>query len=347
LGPGTSYEKRVKTYGSGHTKSWFPYEWFDSSDKLGCEGLPPYRCWFSKLKNAFVLSPEETEDCQHIFQERGMQTFADWLRYCNNLDVGPFLEALETMRGFYANPDIFKDVVSLPGVSLKYLLRGTLGERNAPELYAPEREAYDMLKDAVVACPSLVFTRKHEAGKTKIRSHKYEDVRLCQRVLGYDANALYPGTMLQEMPCGKEKIVVYSYPSEAVAEFENRLKTKQWFGFAEVDISVPNELWDKFEEFSPLFQNNVVTKKAIPEHMKKYLRKTNRTVIPGQKKLLGLLSANTILLYAPLFEWYLDHGLKITAVYLTIDFKPQKIFPWFVQQVTENGREGVSDPGIR
>ena len=79
-----------------------------------------------------------------------------------------------------------------------------------------------------------------------IRSHKYEGARLCQRVLGYDANALYPSTMLQEMPCGKEKIVVYPFPSEAVAEFENRLKTKQWFGFAEVDISVPNELWDKF-----------------------------------------------------------------------------------------------------
>ena len=56
-----------------------------------------------KTKNKFVLSPEEFEDCQNIFQERGMKTFADWLRYYNNLDVGPFLEALETMRGFYAN----------------------------------------------------------------------------------------------------------------------------------------------------------------------------------------------------------------------------------------------------
>jgi len=49
-----------------------------------------------------------------------MKTFADWLRYYNNLDVGPFLEALEIMRGFYANLgiDFFKDAVSLPGVSL-------------------------------------------------------------------------------------------------------------------------------------------------------------------------------------------------------------------------------------
>jgi len=112
-------------------------------------------------------------------------------------------------------------------VSLKYLLRGTLGERNAPELYSPERDAYDMLKDAVVGGPSLVFTRKHEVGKTKIRSHKYEDARLCQRVLGYDANALYPSTMPQEMPCDKEKIVVYPYPSEAAEKFEYRLQMKK------------------------------------------------------------------------------------------------------------------------
>ena len=28
----------------------------------------------------------------------------------------------------------------------------------------------------------------------------------------------------------------------------------------------------------------------------------------------------------------------------TLDYKPQKIFPWVVQQVTENRREGDSDP---
>ena len=55
LGPGTSYEKWIKTYGSGQTKSWSPYEWFDSSDKLDYEGLPPYRRWFSKLKKQICL----------------------------------------------------------------------------------------------------------------------------------------------------------------------------------------------------------------------------------------------------------------------------------------------------
>ena len=69
---------------------------------------------------------------------------------CNldvNLDVKPFLEALGKMRGFYTDfgIDIFKDAVSLPGVSMNYVLCGTLNRPNAPKLFAPGPEAYEML----------------------------------------------------------------------------------------------------------------------------------------------------------------------------------------------------------
>ena len=109
-----------------------------------------------------------------------MKTFGDWLEYYNNLDVAPFLQALQKMKEFYTTlgVDIFKDAVSLPGVSQQYILRKTLKGRKdykSPELYAPKKEAYDMLKAAVVGGPSLVFTRKHVAGETKIRSHYYND----------------------------------------------------------------------------------------------------------------------------------------------------------------------------
>ena len=65
-----------------------------------------------------------------------MQTFGDWLEYYNNLDVIPFLETLEKMKAYYTKlgVDILKDVVSLPGVSMQYILRGTSRRRNAPQL---------------------------------------------------------------------------------------------------------------------------------------------------------------------------------------------------------------------
>ena len=120
LSPGISYDKWVKTYGAKQTKSWLSYEWFGSADKLDYKGLPPYWCWYSQLRNSFALKPEEYEECKRVFQERGMQTFGDWLEYYENLDVTPILETLEKMKAFYTklSIDIFKDMVSLPGVSM-------------------------------------------------------------------------------------------------------------------------------------------------------------------------------------------------------------------------------------
>ena len=153
-----------------------------------------------------VLKAEKRDDfgrdqirkCQRIFDEWGMETIADWLEDYNNLDVGPFLESLKTMRDFYIGLGIdnFKEAVSLPGVAHQYLLRGTFVKPNAPELFAPGEEAYGMLKGTVVGWPTLVFTRKHEAGKTLIRPHKYPNPRVCQRMLGYGANSFYPSRML-------------------------------------------------------------------------------------------------------------------------------------------------------
>ena len=166
--PGISHDKWVKTYGANQTKSWLPYEWFDSADKLDYKGLPPYWCWYSQLRNSFALTPAEYEECKRVFQERWMKTFGDWLEYYNNLDVTAFLETLEKIKAFYTKLgiDIFKDAVSLPVVSMQYILRGTLRGRDPPELYAPTGEAYEMLKGTVVGGPSLVFTRKHIAGQT-------------------------------------------------------------------------------------------------------------------------------------------------------------------------------------
>ena len=329
LAPGITYDKWVKTYGATLTKSWLPYEWFDSPAKLDFQGLPSYLAWYSKLKNAYVLSLKEYDDCHRLFQERGMQTFGDWLEYYNNFGV-----------------DIFKDAVSLPGVSKQYILRKTLQPRwgyRPPELYAPNKEAYDMLKAAVVGGPSLVFTRKHVAGEARIRSHQYEDARVARCILGYDANSLYPSTMMKEMPCGPGFVTTYENPEGMALVFPQLMYSGEWLGFAEVDIEVPRESWPEFEEFPPLFINRSVPDNAVQKHMHDYLKQSRRKRFPEQPKLLGVMSAKKILLYAPLLHWYLTNGLKLTAVYRTIDYEPRQIFSWFVKEVADKRRKGDAD----
>ena len=76
--------------------------------------------------------------------------------------------------------------------------------------------------------------------------------------------------------------------------------------------------------------------------MKDYLQRTDRTRGDG-KKLVGALSAQTLLLYAPLFSWYVEHSAVIKGVHRTINYWPTKIFTWFVEQVTETRRTGDVD----
>ena len=232
-----------------------------------------------------------------------------------------------------------KDTVSIPGVSLHYLLRGAV-ERGA-EHYSLGKETYEMLKRAVVGGPSLVFTWYHEVEVTKIRSHQTAEPRLCQRILGYDANALYLSTMLEEMPCGKEKGVHYTggWTARAAPHLAQRLKNGTWFGFAEVNIQIPEPLRPKFEEMCPFFYNKKVPVEAVPQQMLDYLKRMGQNRGDG-KKLVGALSAEKLLVFAPLLRWYVDHGAVITAVYRTIDYTPSKVFDWFVEQVTEARRTG-------
>ena len=87
LGPGESNKKWVKAYDCKTEKSWFPNEWFDKPEKLEYSGLPDYPAWYSHLKEGYVLKLSEWVGCKRLFKEKGMRSFADWLRYYNNLDV--------------------------------------------------------------------------------------------------------------------------------------------------------------------------------------------------------------------------------------------------------------------
>ena len=64
-----------------------------------------------------------------------------------------------------------------------------------------------------------------------------------------------------------------------------------------------------------LFVVQKIPDRDIPEEMKIYQEKTYRKTVKGTKKLLSVMKAKKILLYTPLIKWYLQHGLRLTAVH--------------------------------
>ena len=142
------------------------------------------------------ITDEEYNVCINAWKDNNMKTFKDFLEWYNNLDVLPFIEAVEKMKTFYKAKklDLFKDGVSLPGLVLKYLMKGTDSDfylfDEEDKITNEDRKRnnlFYLLKDSIVGGPSIIFNRYHEANKTKIRNGD----KLCKKIIGYDANALY------------------------------------------------------------------------------------------------------------------------------------------------------------
>ena len=140
--------------------------------------------------------------------------------------------------------------------------------------------------------------------------------------MGYDANSLYLYCSGAVMPCGKDMLIVNKNPfdQKRIAKFSKEVLKGKVFRFEQVEIEVPDELYDKFSEMAPLFVVQEISDRDIPEDMKIYKEKSRRKTMKGSKKLLGAMKAKKILLYTPLIDWYLNHGLRLTAVHQLIEY---------------------------
>ncbi|KAK3109123.1 hypothetical protein FSP39_023489 [Pinctada imbricata] len=199
LAPGTSYAKFLKAYQVEESKGHFPYEWFDDVSKLEVTELPPPAAFYSSLKQT-CISDDEYDLCRQAWVGHDMTTFKDFLVWYNNLDVGPFVTAVTRLQTFYfdRNIDIFKIAMSAPGIARKMLF-DTAKREGAEFTIFDERnkDLYHCIKRNIVGGPSIIYHRKAVKGDTPIRGGK-----LCQKVLGYDCNALYLGCIGQDMPVG-------------------------------------------------------------------------------------------------------------------------------------------------
>ena len=199
LAPGFSYDKYLKAYGCDLQKGHFPYEYMDGIEKLEDRALPPQSAFFSQLKNEGI-SDADYARCQAVWHDNQMKTMRDFLVWYNNRDVIPFLQAIDKQFAFYQqhNIDMFKDGISVPGLSLLHLFNDLPNDTFFTVFNNTNKDAHKLVKDNIVGGPAIIFHRYHEKGITKIRGGS----ELCRKIVGYDANALYLWALMQDMPTG-------------------------------------------------------------------------------------------------------------------------------------------------
>ena len=116
-----------------------------------------------------------------------MTKYADYVTYYNNADVIGFVEAVEKMIANEKNNrlDIFKDAISLPGLTQKYIF-ARLGEDYFVGFGDEHKHLAKLLRDNIVGGPSVIFHRYQEGDVTLVK-----EKHVCKTVKGFDANSLY------------------------------------------------------------------------------------------------------------------------------------------------------------
>ncbi|KAI8484950.1 hypothetical protein Bbelb_373570 [Branchiostoma belcheri] len=177
---------------------------FSYAAVLAAYGCTETKAFYSKLKMAHITE-EDYAYCQEVWKDHNMRTMKDFLTWYNNKDVVPMLEAVQKMFDFYKERqiDMFKDGISVPGLTMKYLFM------DLDDTYftcMDNEDVYKLFKNNIVGGPSIIFHRHHQKGVTCIREREMKEdgrePKTCQKVIGYDANALYLWSLMQEMPTG-------------------------------------------------------------------------------------------------------------------------------------------------
>ena len=202
LAAGSSYSSFLKAFDIAENKGFFPYSYLDHPDKLNDTQLPPYEDFFSDLKGENVLGkPENYAIVQNIWRENNMQTFKDFLRYYNLLDVLPFVQAVSKLQDLYKvkQVDMFKIAISVPGIA-RQLLYKCATENNAKFALIDNRnkDLFFTIQNNLVGGPSIIFNREVISGVTKIRQGE----KTAERVIGFDANSLYLYCFSLDFPTG-------------------------------------------------------------------------------------------------------------------------------------------------
>ena len=135
---------------------------------------------------------------QSMWEINNMEYISDFLKWYNNKDVVPTLEAMQKMIEFHHNKGI--DMLKL-GCTLQNFALICLHNSTDTKFYPfteSDKDLLEKIREDVVGGPSNVFTREAVVDETFIRKPS----NLCKSYVGIDASQLYRYSMCQPMLTG-------------------------------------------------------------------------------------------------------------------------------------------------
>ena len=218
-------------------KGVFPYEWLDTVEKFKETSLPEKEAFFSQLDGKGI-SEDEWEYAKRVWTEMGMKNMGEYHDAYLKSDVTELADVMEEFRNvcrtnygldpawYYTTPGLAWDsALKLTGVELELL--------TDPDMLL-------FFERGIRGGVSTIFHRRAQANNKYMKD--FDENQPSVFVPYWDANSLYGWAMTQPLPvCGFSWL--------------NKYGLEEWREIPcilEVDIDIPEELHDKFNDFPPL-----------------------------------------------------------------------------------------------
>ena len=283
-------------------KSIFPYDWFDSNEKLKHNCLPPIEDFYSMLYETDITQ-EDYNFALEVWKEFNCQTFKDYVEIYNLIDTLLLADIFENFREicldnygidpacYYTSPGLFWDaMLKETGIQLELL---------------SDVDMFLFFKRMIRGGISMISTRYAESNNPYM-GELYDPKKENSYTMYYDANNLYGSIMMGKMPYGGFKWM----------ENEELDNWKEYSCVLEVDLEYPEELHDLHNDL-PLCPENIKTE--------------NKTI-----KLIPTLNNKEkyVIHYKTLLQC-LELGMKLKKIYAGIKFNEEEWMKPYIDKNTE------------
>ena len=291
-------------------KGIFPYDWFDSDEKLQEKGLPPIKNFHSML-NESDITREDYNFAQEVWKEFNCQTFKDYVELYNLIDTLLLADIFENFREicfdnygidpvyYYTAPGLFWDaMLKETGIELELIT---------------DIDMFYFFKRMIRGGISMVTTRYAEANNPYMED-LYNPKIENSYIMYYDANNLYGSIMRGKLP----------YKGFEWMTIEELNNWKEYSCALEVDLEYPKDLHDLHNDL-PLCPENIETESKV-------------------KKLIPTLNNKEkyVIHYKTLLQC-LELGMKLNKIYAGIKFNEEEWMKPYIDKNTELRTKATND----
>ena len=289
----------LNKFGLERRKHIFPFEWFDSVDKLHETTLPPKEAFYSNLKQSGITDKEykQAKDC---WNKTGCETIKDFMMVYLKTDVLLSVDVIERLRGkcleyYEINPCY---TYSTPGLTwlcgLKYTnVRLKNYKENTVKIY-------DTKQHGIRGGLASVLGNCHVKCIYKEINPEYTGKENYLKYL--DFNSLYVSAMVQAFPTGEIKVCDGN-------DYTQSSSTKGYI--YTIFVKYNDELKQKTKKY-PFFPEN--TKANIDQFTDYQNENKKKGYKPNEKLMLNLTDKNDYVTDGEMLDLYLASGLKLEDI---------------------------------